>query len=58
MRFKESGATGILYANQPVYSLYIRGAQSIMHHIRSNNNQTILTSQIILNRNPAHSPIK
>ena len=39
MRFKESGATGILYVNQPVYSLYIRGAQSIMHHIRSNNNQ-------------------
>ena len=39
MRFKESGTTSILYVNQPVHSLYIRGAQPIMHHIRSNNNQ-------------------
>ena len=39
MRFKESGAPSILYVNQPVYSLYKRGAQSIMHLIRSNNNQ-------------------
>ena len=39
MLFKESGATSISYVNQPVYSLDIRGAQSIMHHIKSNNNQ-------------------
>ena len=39
MRFKESGDPSIWYVNQPVYSLYIRGAQYIMHLIRSNNNQ-------------------
>ena len=39
MRFKESGAASILWVNQPVHSLYIRGAQCIMHHIRSSNNQ-------------------
>ena len=31
MRFKESGATSLLYVNYSAYSLYIRVAQPFMH---------------------------
>ena len=55
MRFKESGATSILYENYFVYTLYIRGAQLNINSDRTIFN-AILNSPIIFNSKPAPYP--